>query len=668
MGKKIQDNTSTTWVKPKNKGLAKKEIKKKSKFFIILILLAAIIALLFFSTRIYLAVNLLLGNDIVVKFSADNDNINLKHGESKNIGFEAYILTNPLCSAECSIKFEDLSSGKIIDTESFILKPAITKAKEYSLTADKTGKGQDLYRFNIKCTGVKTFWCHTSEINRTRSAIITVNYDLNDDEKELKNSSKLKIEKIIQNTNSINARIESLDLTISNLSSIGPSIFKKELNEIKILEEEYNYSAFNLKKEWENQNYDLFPPKNAIYEIVPSGLELKLDELNSSLSQNISLYNQLIDNLTVLRQNLEQLNSLNLSNESLIQRDNAIILFNNAIDSFNNLSSVNEKESIVSNISLPLLANEENESNILNELIYQVPSKLQIINIQPIQIGIIFKEPLSRCCLFGKCDACCENCPDNNYPVLFIHGHSFNQGISAEYSLETFQEMQQRLEEDSYLNAGSILIGEQNKIWSLFNSPLTVRASYYFDLYKNPAESSIIQTKSDSLDTYALRLRDIITTAKTKTGKNKVILVAHSMGGLVARQYINIFGSDSIDRLILIGTPNNGIDSNIQKFCTIIGESLECRDMAKDSLFINKLNYEPLPNMPIYNIIGTGCKMSNETGDGIVLKSSAYLKGAKNYEINGTCNDLKFEFLHSEMIYPEKYPEVYKIVLQSLKQ
>ena len=89
--------------------------------------------------------------------------------------------------------------------------------------------------------------------------------------------------------------------------------------------------------------------------------------------------------------------------------------------------------------------------------------------------------------------------------------------------------------------------------------------------------------------------------------------------------------------------------------------------MSKDSLFINKLSYAEALSIPVYNIIGTGCSMGDETGDGIVTRSGAYLEGAENYEVKGTCEDLKFDFLHTNLINPEKYPDVLDIILKSLK-
>ena len=661
--KRLKDNIS------KDKAQQAKP-KKKRRLLFFIVLIAVILALIFFLTRFYLIANLLLGNDIVVMLSVDKDILNLKHFESEKINFDYYILANPFCTAECNSDFTDLSKGYFVQRGAFTLKPALINSREYNISADKIGKGQDIYRFDISCHGISNFWCRTTEQNRTRSILVTVNYDLNDDEQKNKNLSKILIEQEIQMLNSLEADITGISLTLSNITSIEKSSFVEELDKINKLENSSRTSAYQLKERWENQEYDLFPPGDVIFEIVPSELTARLNSLNKSIAENISIYNTLINNLTATKQSLEQLKQINITNETLIELNTAIDLFNSAVSEFSNISSIEKKEKIVETIFIPSIIFQENASLISNDALNEIPQKINLIYVEPLQNEVIFKEPSTQCCLFGECRSCCENCSDQNYPIIFLHGHAFNKDISAEYSLETFQAIQQRLEEEKYLNAGSVLISSEENagIWSMLNFPLTVRASYYFDLYKNQKESSIIQTKSDSIDTYAIRLKDIISAVKYKTGKNKVIIVAHSMGGLVSRKYIQIFGANDIDRLILIGSPNHGIDSNIEKLCSIVGESLECRDLSKDSLFINKLSYASLPNIPIYNIVGIGCQMENETGDGIVRKSSAYLEGAENHEINGSCDELKFSFLHKTMINPEKYPEVYQLILDFLKQ
>jgi hypothetical protein len=54
-------------------------------------------------------------------------------------------------------------------------------------------------------------------------------------------------------------------------------------------------------------------------------------------------------------------------------------------------------------------------------------------------------------------------------------------------------------------------------------------------------------------------LRDKIIDIKEKTGRPKVDIVAHSMGGLLAREYIESdYFSDDVDQLITVGTPHLG--------------------------------------------------------------------------------------------------------------
>jgi len=69
----------------------------------------------------------------------------------------------------------------------------------------------------------------------------------------------------------------------------------------------------------------------------------------------------------------------------------------------------------------------------------------------------------------------------------------------------------------------------------------------------------------------------------------------------------------------------------------------------------------------ILNIVGDGCAMDGETGDGIVKKRSALLDGAANVIINGTCDESKFSYLHVDLLDLKKYPEVYTSIVNYLK-
>jgi pimeloyl-ACP methyl ester carboxylesterase len=246
-----------------------------------------------------------------------------------------------------------------------------------------------------------------------------------------------------------------------------------------------------------------------------------------------------------------------------------------------------------------------------------------------------------------------------------VHGHAFSKDTAADYSLDSFKKLQNKLEEDNYLNAGAISlytpVEDTGAGWSILPVPISLKVSYYYDLFKEPENYITIQTKSENIDTYALRLKDLIDKVTSKTNKQKVIIIAHSMGGLVSRRYLQIFGNNSVEQLIMIGTPNNGISGNTLGYCSWIGEQLECRDMSSDSLFLNKLNRGQLIFVPTTNIIGSGCSMDLGDGDGTVLVEKAWLEGAQNYIINGTCTSID-QPLHMKMLDNHAYPEVYNVI------
>jgi len=87
---------------------------------------------------------------------------------------------------------------------------------------------------------------------------------------------------------------------------------------------------------------------------------------------------------------------------------------------------------------------------------------------------------------------------------------------------------------------------------------------------------------------------DFLQAVAEQTGAEKVHLVAHSMGGLVSRDYVkNLGGSTTVDSLITMGTPHYGTDlAVLAKFLTFgscIGITA-CNQMARGSSFLNSLN------------------------------------------------------------------------------
>ena len=60
------------------------------------------------------------------------------------------------------------------------------------------------------------------------------------------------------------------------------------------------------------------------------------------------------------------------------------------------------------------------------------------------------------------------------------------------------------------------------------------------------------------IEGFADQLRAKIDQICGSTGANQVILVGHSMGGLVARAYLRRFGASRVEKLVTMGTPHHG--------------------------------------------------------------------------------------------------------------
>lgn len=279
------------------------------------------------------------------------------------------------------------------------------------------------------------------------------------------------------------------------------------------------------------------------------------------------------------------------------------------------------------------------------------------------------KENEERCCTFNECSRCLNSSDDSPIPVIFIHGHPFNEKNTPEYAMNAFTKLQTKLEEEKIINFGELGLGEDPGTiaegeWSKSNRSVTVRASYYYISHYNVGSYDVTVQKSERIENYAIRLKEIIDLVKYRTGAPRVSIIAHSMGGLVVREYGVLFGYESLDKVILINTPNKGITKKIGRFCQVFGSQNECADMTEGSIFLNKLNSHKIPEKPpFYAIRSIGCKMENNSqGDGIVTEESAYLEGAMNIAIQGECLDKLQTDLHTSVLDPELHPETYEFI------
>ncbi len=689
----------------------KKKSKNKRKI-IWIILIIVVILIILFGARAYLYLRVLIGNDLIIKLEADKENIFLKHGESDKIKITSYAITNIFCETNCTSKFIDLSSGSILEEDNFNLKMSkmsfsypiyfngsnekafwsmlknltlyksyfkvidISKTKEFILNETELGSGLKIYRFDLQCNSIKTFLCETKAKTKKNSLLITMDYGPNDNEKLLKLSLESELSSLLTKIQYYNLLSDELESKISTLEkTIQINELKDRLNSNKEILLASNKLSENLLYYWNSEDYENL---NTRFKAVNSSLsvhEKKFLSFNDSVYSNISAYNVMIENISELRSKLENLKKHNMTQNSTEN-------LNYLIEEFNELTlKLSQKGSLIDKVGLL-----DSFGNKIQNFSYETSNNTIVSkNLSNLNLNKIFIDEINitnvnlpasteNCCINKICNKCCDNiCYEENdkYPIILLHGHLFNEKVSAQASLDSFENIQRSLVQYGYLNAGSLLLSSSNDqtlgVWQKINVPMSIKTSYYFDILTNQGKSIVIQTKTDNLDTYTLRLKDIINEVKSKTNRKKVIIVAHSMGGLIARKYLSVFGESDVEKLILITTPNNGISKNTLALCPVFGTKLECSDMDKNSLFMNKLNNAQVPKIPIYNIIGTGCETNEEDGDGIVTNSSQYLEYATNYYITGTCSPQEFKYLHTEILDTQKYPEVSEILEKVLR-
>lgn len=123
-----------------------------------------------------------------------------------------------------------------------------------------------------------------------------------------------------------------------------------------------------------------------------------------------------------------------------------------------------------------------------------------------------------------------------DYPIIFIPGLF---GSLGEDIIEGTGDFSFGFAEDIYRPFVEIL----NKMGYIEGKDLFIS---YYDWRK---------TVIESVNKYLLPDIEYV---KRKTGSSKVILIGHSLGGLLAKSYVNFFHPSSVDKLIMLGTPNLG--------------------------------------------------------------------------------------------------------------
>src|SRR3989344_1432936 len=667
--------------------------KKRNRWIIFLISVGVIVLILLIILGI--RINFIINDELNIKLSPLDRNIITTYDKQNNITFEFINDNSFLCKSSCTYSFTDLSNNKVLEEGDLVLRSKSKVVKSYNLTPSNYGAGQEIFLFQVTCNNIKSVVCGTDGPERFKSSFVTLSYDLSEEE-------RARVLKINDDLNSFLEILKIVDIKRQEINylfersnlKLKDTLFFDDLdlfnNDLLIIGD-YFSDLFNKSKYminlWDDDNY---VPLSIILNDSSSNISLVYNKINYS---EIKLFD-LIDNYNSLAYDLNSLSDRFLVIDSLIEyynlSNNTVALqeviniktefvklnysYNNKNNDFTSFKNEISKLSIglfeftnISNINLLNL----NYSYKLNYSYIDTNSSINFNS--SVSINIKIKEPI--CCVFGSCKVCCtiNTCKNDPslYPILFVHGHAFNKKTSPEVSLNSFTKMQNRLQEEGIINAGQIDLQNLEEItpgeYGKSGNPISVRGSYYYLHYYDLGKYAISTQKSERIENYALRLSEIINILKERTGSDKVNIIAHSMGGLVAREYIRIFGDNSVSKVILIATPNNGISGRTNDLCDFLGSKKECEDMTEGSVFLKRLNNSKIQNAKVYTIAASGCLINKEDGDGVVKLRNVPLPYATNFVINGTCTDFFKVNLHDTILDPDKIPEVYDILKEVLK-
>ena len=280
-----------------------------------------------------------------------------------------------------------------------------------------------------------------------------------------------------------------------------------------------------------------------------------------------------------------------------------------------------------------------------------------------------FYEPKPENCGYNKVDGIGENVDLDIFngdeselekyvikslpPVLLVHGFQIDYPLVTNdipfHPDDTWKVIAQKLsgqkgdpQQISYDDLGS-----QHTIW-FYSGIDSAHCNVYISNYTGNTNIST----TASISTYAWNLSREINFIKNTEHCLKIDIVAHSMGGLVARRYIESadfpntgysYGND-IGTLIMIGTPNHGV---LEAFLASIFGNLsdyECgKEMIPDSNFLATLNggvtgssngvdyYTFAGIVPVAGIPSVLLPYKNM--DGLVEASSVKLDEALNYTV-----------------------------------
>lgn len=125
------------------------------------------------------------------------------------------------------------------------------------------------------------------------------------------------------------------------------------------------------------------------------------------------------------------------------------------------------------------------------------------------------------------------------------------------------------------------------------------------------------------IDDYAQQLEQAVQALLAATGSAKLVIVAHSMGGLVARAWLRRFGASRVARIVTLGTPHHGTD------LAQMGVGDNARQMRRDAEWLAQLDAGDR------HLRGLITSIYSYHDNIIAPQDSCHLPGARNIALPG---------------------------------
>ncbi|MGH8800796.1 MAG: lipase family alpha/beta hydrolase, partial [Casimicrobiaceae bacterium] len=125
-----------------------------------------------------------------------------------------------------------------------------------------------------------------------------------------------------------------------------------------------------------------------------------------------------------------------------------------------------------------------------------------------------------------------------------------------------------------------------------------------------------------SIEVFVEQVAAKIDAVAAMTGAHGVMIIAHSMGGLVARAYLRKHGAARIVRVLTIGTPHHGsVEASF-------GMGTSLAQLRPGNPWLEALNRGPLPSVPLVSLWSWHDSM-------VVPQTSARLEGSVDVPLKG---------------------------------